>query len=404
MNFNFLAQATPITPSNKGVGDIARERTRWFVSAQNERLEQTLRALGTNILVWNKTKSNLYCSCQKNSVEDKLSFNVSPMLDFDKKLHIDAVVPEQSFKIVQTRGNIKKTFVDVDQKPFEELIQKTASLEDEKEFTFNQPNSSPLISNEIDLLTEGGDKTPCGICFGTGVINGYELFGGKRIVLEAKYASYDLNNFEVLNNSPNVFQSSTTSSIKFNLEFPTYFTPIKIKVYNNLQELEPSSYRLDLVKGLIILPLTFSSLESLQGQKNNVSIILSPTISLGDIFEFTHIEIVLGYADYFKCDMPPINIPENFEQDDFVLSSNMVLSTSIANVDRGSIINDQKYGLLWKVTNVTKASTVSQQVFNQEVDVRAVQNYEQVFNLKVFDRSYNQKYYRGLELVQGENV
>jgi hypothetical protein len=86
-----------------------------------------------------------------------------------------------------------------------------------------------------------------------------------------------------------------------------------------------------------------------------------------------------------------------------LVNTTMELDPSIPDLTRETVISENKYNQLWKVTSVKTKMTSDRLVFGYDVDVRLIQNYESLFLLNLIDRDnvIITKNYRGLEEIQG---
>ena len=417
-----ISNPTAIAPANKGISGLVRDKVKVYAASQNERLEQALASNGTELAIWNRVQSKDYCTCQgrlelNNDSSTDSYRNSAGEDDFDgtqRDYDLGGFSLEE-VKPTSNSGREELRSSTTTEEPDEDLmIGESSDIDDILTDSFSPESieDRSLVSQEVDLLHEGGERTICGICFGTGWISGYSLYGGQRIVLDAsEFSDFSTQGVTVERTYPASFVMSRNNSnnVTFTKEIPSYYTPVKIALYNNTKDITTDgSFDLEFKPTTIsnFTSLNTTSLTERIGERNTLNIKVTPSTLLGDaeeVIKFTHLEIILKFNIFPFGDMPDLNIPENFEYEDIVLTTNMNLSSKASNITNGCVINDMRYGLTWKVNNTNKKRTDEGQIINTEVDCRLVQRFEQLYNLTVFRRNTFERQYQGLVPSQGFN-
>lgn len=420
-----------LLPSNTGSGHLAKNLISNLVSSQNRRHQEALLAGGFFCHVWIRSQRGYPCTCCSNTNKINQTYNGfsdNNLLPNDRinnlpqndglSLNSGETDNSLSFTIRRVRGEYHKITTDKLENLLSinpsskigtdfDLIPPDVAYDTDKTQNLGEEDLSPLSNEEIALLTQGntfslfgGDKTKCSICFGTGYTEGYQLYNGQRFILDlsGRYP-YTNSGFDV-DNTQQPFQFKTdcvpTNSIIWTLQLPTYFKKaLRIQVYNNLQPIDSLftiQYQIVGTNNWTILNI--ASLNVLIGQTNNIRIKVSPNNSSpSDIdFKFTHVEIILQYADFAKADMPQLNLPQSFEYFQPQITSQMELSAEIDGLDRECVIGDSRHNQIWKVISSETMKTNENQIFNNSLEVRLIQKQENLnlLNLLVpVVQSYN---------------
>ena len=213
-------QNSILYPNNVGLAMVAKNRIQQAVGMQNARHIEALKVDGVDLQIWLKNYSGQLCSCgikhldNDNSISGDISSGSKPFEDMTIEENWDN--PCQYDEAQQNYSNYKdyKTEEDID----EDLITRYAE---------NYDNS----------LIFGGDKTPCGICYGTGYKEGYQLYNGKRYVLDY-YDNPEIFGFLLERTYPASYVSKYDSNnyIIWKFKAPTFFKEyLGIRVRNNIE-------------------------------------------------------------------------------------------------------------------------------------------------------------------------
>lgn len=380
-------QNSIIYPSNVGISLVAKNRIQQAVGMQNARHIEALKVDGVDLQVWIKNTSGQLCSCGLNhndtsTTDDVGNIQTNTSTDF---FDMDIVENFEDPKVYDERQRNYSNYKDY-------VTTEDISIDQVEEYAANDKNS----------LIYGGDKTPCGICYGTGYKNGYDLFNGKRIALDY-YDEPELFGFLVNQTYPISFSASYSSNnyIIWKYQAPTYFKKyLGIRVRNNV-ELCANYTMYCSFDGISYVKYDDELIRGRNGQETTVYIKIVPYDMDGsNDFSVTHLEIFYQLGDYIKGDFAPITNTENFELFEALQTTSLELAGDVAYLDRECCIGEPKTGNIWKVVSLTPHMTSDRQIFKTELELRMVQKSENLYLLNLINQPYLILNYRGLEQKQ----
>lgn len=432
-----------LKPMNYGLSRLAQQRLDQVVTMANARHQESLKVDGAEAYVWVRSYSGHKCTCQETPVNDPVNlrsgtdqnnddFKVdSDRLSARSELLVDTfdTLPKPRIRTIRKEAEVTSSselsalIAELNQEASEEGAA-YRGLAEQESFDSSvsvqnslDPEKKALTAQAMgnDFLINGGLKNKCGICFGAGYTNSYDLFNGKRIVLDNSGA-VDIsanNGFEVLHTHPNSFRSDATVShyIEWTCVLPKYFLKmIRCTVRNNVDLAANLKVQFS-EDGTTWTDLTPANMLDRNGQANTLKIRVSPeSAKLGSEFEviFTHVELIFQFSSMPYVQMPPLVDSENYDYFEPVVSSHATLDSVIPNLQRYSLISDSREHFLWKITDITTAKTRKGQLFSFELDTRLVHRFEQLYLLNIFNDDAVELSYRGLEryqgLLQGTNI
>ena len=378
-------QNSILYPNNVGLAMVAKNRIQQAVGMQNARHIEALKVDGVDLQIWLKNYSGQLCSCgikhldNDNSISGDISSGSKPFEDMTIEENWDN--PCQYDEAQQNYSNYKdyKTEEDID----EDLITRYAE---------NYDNS----------LIFGGDKTPCGICYGTGYKEGYQLYNGKRYVLDY-YDNPEIFGFLLERTYPASYVSKYDSNnyIIWKFKAPTFFKEyLGIRVRNNIEMCSNYSIQISF-DGINYIPYNDNLIKERNHQETTIYLKIIPyTLNSTEDFRITHIEVFYQLGDYIKGDFPAIAQTENFEIFEALQVTSIELAGDVAYLDRECVIGEPKSGNIWKITSLTPHMTSDRQIFKNELELRMIQNSENIFLLNLVNKPYIALNYRGLEQKQ----
>lgn len=424
-------------PTNTGMSHIAKDRIEHLVSSVNRKHQEALATDGVSGWLFTKVRAGLPCTCQtRELVETPISLSedsatvtqVSSSMGSVNAPHI------RSFRISdyhETAGNssIKITREGTDLKSIHERrMAKPDNFRDEDMVPVEQDNAIDDILAMADGFTDpdddarqkqimprlyGGEKTRCGICFGSGFVGGYQLHGGQRIVLDASQTyETSLENCEVdATTSPSSFVIERTGNkwVEWQLAVPTYFEKVlAINVYDNVEPAVGRIIEAHTGNG-VWTELSTSFLESLRGIATILHVRVRPVTSAPTFtnqLRFTHVELLYQLTATLKVDLPSLPKSVDFEQFDVLQTlSGVEFPASIPNLDREAVFVEDKYRQAWAVTEIEQKQTSGYQIFNNVVSLRLIQQYETKYLFNTVRGKVVELTYAGtLERKQGQGV
>ena len=370
---------------------VAKNRIQQAVGIQNARTVEALKVDGVDLQIWQKCFSGQKCSCSLKS-DDSLSSTIGDRNNLDDNPFSSATLKDYGWD----NDNIEN-FEDSPQNfdGQEDFREDSISLEDIENYSINSDNS----------LIYGGDKTPCGICYGTGYKEGYQLFNGKRYVLDF-YDNPEVKGFKLVNTYPYSFESDFSSDnyIIWKFKAPTYFKKyLGIRVRNNVSYCKNYDLYIS-INGTDWEKYSDDLIESRNGIQSTFYIKVVPyniESAMATKFSITHIEVFYQLGDFIKGDFEPISETENWEFFEALRTTKIELAGDISYIGREDVIGEGKNGLLWKVVSITPHMTSDRQIFKNEIELRMIHPSENLYCLKLINEPFVTLNYRGLEQKQG---
>ncbi len=433
INYTENVRQVPV-PQNRGLARFVNARIGEVVTQFNAKLAESVKTNGVEVRIWQRNfRGSLPCTCTyhnksphrfnsasrdlvANDANDTLTgitLNNPTKFELEDPEQTDAFSPE-SF-IVRGAGFQPGTIFDNTGKKSHPV----KAGETHFDSTFDNPqlddySAVPVEADiSIDLakisnLITGNDRTSCGICLGTGFIDGYTFVSGQRLILDASTNSnFSLEGVEIDSTVyPHQFRAvNTAQMIVWNVTFPRWFT--KCVVIRPLANREiTQEWVVEIFFASQWQTFTPELCNTLIGHTNtNLQIRAHPIISdLERVALLTHVEITLEMVELPLAQLPQQLKATAFDTIDYYTSDQFVLDPKLPPLNRESIIHDLPSGDLWKITEVKNNITGTGKMFGTEITCRKVQIVEQVMLLRYSRDSTPQEYtsYRGgTELVQG---
>ena len=219
----------------------------------------------------------------------------------------------------------------------------------------------------VDYKLTGVPSTSCNVCFGTQFIGGYNLYGGARIVLDARAF---VRTGMLLDSSPIQVDCKLGDTLTTKIVVPKGATRVDfVGAYSN-SDLLDVEVRLDGVEVGASNLLTFCT-----GLEQTIEILFTKPA------KFTHFVLQYGYIDLYIDYSKYVNTTQNdrFAQlGDFTLAVPPLTGTSNL---KGSIVVDGVEGLTYRISEMSRSSNRFGNPLITECNARAVQPYETTYGL-----------------------
>lgn len=442
-----------IGPENTGLAHIAQARLDNAISRVNQKFINALKVDSIPLTIFLKGQSGYPCTCmgkQKSSaglvasaIPNPININSplddslpSPVDDKYKVVRIgqqdltnqitdpdfSSLSPRIKSPLISTSNPLPtEPTVDMDAVD-DQLLDSQAGNDQLGVGEFDDDDVDAFFSGGVSSGITGGDKTACGICFTTGWTEGYWLNNGQRIVLDASGQYPFTPNGTTINTSehPYQFELADNSNGYWTIDLPVFCQSwINLRARNNLTN-APNvviEYSTDAINWY---PLTLPVLNETSNSTNRTWHIRARKQVPFVPAKFTHIEMIVITSDHTLSQSPNLTYDLNFEIFDAIINTNFVIAPTIAHLPRESVFIDGKYGLMWKVIDVTAESTAKSQILSYQVNCRMVQRHEMLYQLHTLfteipqflpNGDYNimqgmyptqNSAFKGLEKVQGE--
>jgi hypothetical protein len=408
------ASVTP--PSNYRRGSEVKRYVEHYAKSQQLRQHEALQVQGSDLIIWNRIYTPRFCTCQglDSSIHNNpaVTEDIRPqVVEAAAKRSIETLnknTVQTAFKTKQQLNNIlqEASLSDlsslVDSLYTEDnTVESTSNLNQNKDsIKQNSLLEEAFLHQKNNLGIEQSEYVNCPICFSTRHTDTYQPHRGLRLVLDASdYYPVSLQNVQIAKDEfPFRFKfiDDQTGSITWRVTLPKYFTAISVKAYNMDHEATSVNLSYATNGSNSYSALNVASLQARSGSSNLLDIKCSLnanniTTNLQRLqVTITHVEIVLLYTDVFdKGELPMLTIPEQIDYQELYLRSRIVLSPEVKSLNRGDLICENKYGLLWQVIDVEKLYTSEGRLLNLRAEIRLVQNSEKFYNLSLFKRKLN---------------
>ena len=366
-NFNFGRASSGVTyPSNEGEARIAQMRKLHLASSQNRKQENAVHVDPVKSYVFIRQQAGLKCTCQ-----DKVSLSNDANSLHDTEHDDPFVMSLQS----DADSAYAAVFDASNQANYRDMQENGAYLDE--------------IGEEASLIS-GNDKGFCSICMNTGWTDGYRLHNGHRLCgFSANYAEKS-DGVELANDyRPIAFSGKAGDYVAWKFMVPSSFKRLLHAAAHNNCNL--------LAAEITVNGQEFSESKLQEFAGKEVEIKVAP---VGELWHMTHIDIWMSFADTF-IDFPPVQRDSDFQFFEALQTIHFETIGSIPYVDRETIVCEEKYGELWKVSNATSQMTAERQLIKTECDARLVQKNELLYYLNFVTQPFKVFSYQGLERWQG---
>lgn len=360
-NFNFGRNwVGSVYPNNEGNDRIANLKKLNLASSQNRKQQNAVMVDPVLSWVFIRQQAGIPCSCQK-------------VVDLSTK----------------EEKNSNDPFVISLQEEIDDVYKNVVDSSNLQDYNGQYENEGLLdeIGDEVSLIS-GNDKGFCAICGNTGWTEGYRLHNGSRI-LGIEKNIYNMYKVEKnLDTRPISLKGTKGSYIEWKVRIPSGIKKIlHLGLHNNKNLVNCQMF---------INGVEFSKdLKNFEGQE-----VVIKVLPEGNSWQVTHLDIWVSFADTF-IDFPPVQRDSDFQFFEALQTIHFETIGSIPYVDRETLISEEKYGDLWKVTNATAQMTAERQLIKTECDARLVQTNELLSYMNFITQPTKVFSYQGLERIQG---
>jgi hypothetical protein len=410
---------------------VAQRKIDESVGRWNRKYQEAIKTDGWVVYVWNRTRGSIRCTCTQPQASiheinaepvplDPTELINEPEKAFDKLPQTDSRYSPQSsmtgFKVRGQKNDLSSLKDNQPIPPNPEPVQEGGQMDVlhsgqfdsvEPELDLNEAAKQRL--KEISFLVNGGDKTPCGICLGTGYTDGYRFCSGKRIILDASEAAKYISEGVTVDTkqAPFRFQAQGVgTTLTWQYRMPAYYEDIlAVRLWNDRKKVYGMEVHCRQVGTSTWFPCTRAQLLTYKGTETLLEfrVRCEQTNLDGVLTDFTHLEILMQQTRLPYAQFEQLDKNTNFEIVEALVTLNCEIEPIVGRLERESIVEMQKNGLVWKLTDVKNQQTANNQLFSYVLEIRLVQSSEPSYVLRV-GKNYEQLYYpfRNLERVQGE--
>lgn len=388
----------------RGFGDlpVAQDAVDAAVNRANRQLIEAINVDGVRYLHWSKAMEGFACTCKGVKPEQT---DGGGLTNVDTTLHQPSIswslTDSDSFEvrgIGDKRQSRDDGYHEIGTEKFglvddAEVDKRTIRVDfNEDDLETDSDDDSNYVANILDNLSLNTGNAQCGICLDTGLVNGYKLVGGDRIIFDASGQMPVISSpgFTVNKEATPyrfTFLGADSGYVLWKWKVPAYFTrALSVVVRNNTNAAHGFrvEYKLSVETQDIWKELTAEAINSFKGL--SVEIFIRVVCIANDAInkEFSHVEISLQYTDFKKLQMPPLTDNSNLAVYESPISVAVIVPPSEQKVQPLDIFYEGKYDRMWKVIDVTDAMTSKFQVFGWQVTLRLLMNSETAQVLRVF--------------------
>lgn len=390
---------SPGIPSrNIGQSVAAQNRLDRIVDAESRKIQEALQVDGPVLRVWQPLKYGIVCTCKNAPSNRPIPIN-APTQGLDTADSPNRVI----FKVRNIDPQLDNAKPPIaNNTPLDTIEDAIYNSYEPTDGENDEEFLSKLLQNDDDIVNSLIDenayviqsKNTCAICFGTGYVGGYSLYGGIRHILDNSGATtLTLYNGTYIRNTaqPNEFVIKPGKYIQFTSQMPSYFTALAGPIFRNNKAL---------VNGLSIAysidgNVWFSNISALPTQRGDNVYFLVGNISNNDII-FTHVEHYLSYVLDLKGQIGNLHLNSGNDYFKSTAATTIVLPASIGPIDRNSYISDSKYGFFWRIDSINTISTAKNQNTSIECEAQLVRPLEPIEILNFGRKSIINTTYSGV--------
>lgn len=344
------------------IGDESNKRFEHEVRPYQERGLQALNVDYFEVNLYSRAMSTMVCTCKQTEViqeqrpQNLTPNQVNPYSDSDAEIAIDYYRP--------LFGNKTEAVNNTDYTKSDEFDFDDDDIIDEA-LDEDEVQSTPVRN----LL---GSNADCGICYKTGFVPGFNLYGWDRKLLCTYHVSniygYHQNHFT----TPHSFQKEDDKEgfVEFDLVVPRYFDSVKVCIRNNHQLLlEDNIY----VKDSFTELLSLSHLKQVAGRQITVRV-------LSEVFTHVVFEFNLG-LEPVHCNIAMMNRNLDWTMFDTLGNLNLILPMTIPEVQSTEYVWVPKRNHLLKITDTPFLRVADGRNLDWSVNSRIVQPQEPILKI-----------------------
>lgn len=380
-------------PKNRASVSIAQSAINTMAPQIQEQYANALAVNGYPSLIWTRKQHGRICSCSQHIV--KGFTDTVGTFDTDGNASSETIASLTSgfeYRIkrygekVNAGNPVPPTTTITEANKFDENKIKTGNeLEDDWSVEI-EPEEGTVILPNTNL-----GANPCGVCFNNGVVGGYNLFGGQRLVFDATVedskrvlSGYVIDKTE----RPWKFVATTnTPTAEFTCLLPALIVSgLQLRVFNNLDVVVVES---EIWTGSAWVSLTSANLISYAtGLSSKVRV-------KGNIdTKFTHLEITyLVSSTPVYVEYPKITNTADLTAVDAIDSISLNIGPQVSDIAGFDLIYDLVFKKLWRITSTSELVDRNLNPHGWDVNARYVQTYENINSLVSIELVTNSSIY-----------
>ena len=383
----FVTRTVPITaPRNSRVAEVAKTRLAAITPLAQQEIMNSMGVNSFPSLVYKKLVPGAghVCTCSK-----QLDVSPgSPLFDADgnaSQEHITSLLEGGEFGINDYgRSPTTGKQIGPNGSPVTTL-QDPATLERNPTLTTTEPDD-PLatqVVNEDDFVGEVNqgayENGSCSICYGTGVVGGFQLYGGQRIIIDSTMPGLQLFHATVdQTQAPHqISLLAADAYAAFSMSLPFGATVQTVRVWNGRKQV-PVWVQINVNGTWQPFDQTVAA-QYMDGLPHQLRL----TSMISQEITFTHAEIQLYQVGMIPIEFPHLSRTGDLSILDPVQDVSVYIPPTIPFLYPGDLIADSVYGRLWRLKTVQYNKDASMRNMAFECEARLVQDYEYLSDLWV---------------------
>lgn len=410
---SFTPRDKVLPDRNKGGYEITQNRLDHIIARVNNRHRRALNIDGIHAHIWTKTFAGQTCTCQQKSI-------VIPSGETPARGDL-AIVPEVEIQGFKIKRLIPPNQWDTTSFAAEvkDIIEENAQPELNQMLDDLQASSGELSPQEAaqQLNVPSGslfnepESVRCGICLGTGKVNGFSLYNGQRIILDASGAVSFKTEAWRIDTSTHPYTLKTSylynNVITWSLNLPSYFIKVNIAIRNNTAPAFNILIEFSIDGGNTWTPLTANNLLRIKGYSGITQIRARPAINNinAGFISLTHIELIYDFFNTVKIQAPQLSQSATQDWASPVVTTQIECGGEVIIKPTYTYISlDEKSRGVWLVTDATNHLTSKTQLFGVDATVMRLQDFELPNLLQTYLNPLITLNYTILESLQGNVI
>ncbi len=383
----FVTRTVPITgPRNNRAAEVAKTRLTAITPLAQKEIMNSLGVNAFPSLIYKKLNpgAGRVCTCSK-------ALDVSPAAPlFDEQgnasqEHIQSLLQGKEFSIqdygrepltgdvIGPNGSPVKTLQDPNQ-----LI-RNPGIE-------TSDPSDPLateITNSDDFVAEVNpgayENGSCSICYGTGVVGGFQVYGGQRIIIDSTFNNLEFFHANVdQSEAPNIISFFAPDSyVGFNLTLPYGAVVQSVRAWKGRT---PVAVWVQIYVNGSWLPFDQTvAAQYMDGLPHQMRLI-SPS---SEEVRLSHMEIQLYQVDLVPVEFPHLSRTGDLSVLDPIQDVSLYIPPVVPYLYPGDLVADSVYGKLWRLKTVQYNKDSQMRNMAYDCEARLVQDYEYINDLLI---------------------
>jgi len=339
------------------VGNTSDKRFQEVVKQHQNQGLQTLKVDSFEVLYFKRLDCNQVCTCIRSQLPE------SDQFQSDDSAPINAIV-EQNGSMEYRINHYSSMFG----------VPNTTGVADDAEPLMDELLDESIVDDvdSASLSNPFGSGVDCGICYRTGLVPGYELYGFNRKVYASQHAisayGYSIN----YSKYPNCFDKTDPEQgfVIFEVEVPFVFQGIAFSIRNNNEVLEEERIYSASAFGT---ELTKADFISASGNKLQFAVYAE---------QFTHVVLTFDMGtERVKANLAQTNKTNDWTLFNTIGNIGIILPQTISEVATSDVIYVPSRNYMFKISDFSYMKTALGAPIEWQVQTRIIQPQENLINI-----------------------